>query len=271
MACAVIECVCHRSEDLIVFRIEIVKNGLGKLVLHCELVEELVSCSSTSDIMDGIIACVRSKNVEHSRIIVADCSYMELLCPSLLVVHTCKVEKDSALELENFLIGRTLSFEGISEDLVDFLHFEIFSIEVLETMVGNPASHLVEEVMALSQSIKEVLIAADLHSSRPSELLYILLILFWLFNYHRLVRPPCRKDFCSERIVLNLLVVFQCVCRVVSGTYDSDIEFSHEGLSSELLCRELCSTFIIYCAGCPGAQQVVYSENPCKFKVGPVI
>ena len=60
---------------------------------------------------------------------------MELLRPSLLMVHACEIEQDCAAELEHLLMARLLALEGVAEDLVDLLEFEVFCIEVLETVV----------------------------------------------------------------------------------------------------------------------------------------
>ena len=85
--------------------------------------------------MDSVISGVRTEYVEHTGIVVTDGSDMELLSPAFLMVHTCEVEQDCAAELEHFLMARLLSLEGVAEDLVDLLEFEVFCIEVLETMV----------------------------------------------------------------------------------------------------------------------------------------
>ena len=87
--------------------------------------------------MDGIITGVRSKDVEHSCIVVTNGSDVELLCPSFLMVHACEIEQDCAAELEHFLPCRLLSGEGVAEDLVDFLKLKVLCIECVQAMVQN--------------------------------------------------------------------------------------------------------------------------------------
>ena len=85
--------------------------------------------------MDSVVSCVRSENVEHACVVVADGSDVELLSPALRVVHAGEVEQDRAAELEHLLPCRLLACEGVAEYLVDLLKLEVFCVECLETMV----------------------------------------------------------------------------------------------------------------------------------------
>ena len=123
-----------------------------------------MTSSCALNIVDSIVSCVRAEEVEHAGVVVAYRSDMELLSPALCMVHTSKVEKDCALELENFLLCRLYALEGVLEDLVNLFHCEILSIEGLKTMVRNTASHLIEEVLTLLQCCQQVLIIIDCHS-----------------------------------------------------------------------------------------------------------
>ena len=94
-----------------------------------------MSSCSTLYVMNCIISCVRTEDVEHACVVVADSADMELLGPSFGMVHTCKIKKNRAAELEHFLPCRLFACEGIAEDLVDFFKLEVLCIECLKTMV----------------------------------------------------------------------------------------------------------------------------------------
>ena len=66
-------------------------------------------------------------------------------------------------------------------------------------------------------------------------------------------------------------MVFQCVCRVVCGTYDIYIEFSHKSLTSVFLSLEFCCTLIINGACSPRVKGLIDVESSRKLEVGPVI
>ena len=159
-----VEGICHGGKNLVVLRIEIVEDGLGEFILHGELVQELMSGSSTLHVMDGVISRVRAKYVEHAGVVVAYCSDVELLSPTLRVVHTGKIEKDGAAELQDLFLGRHLASERVAEDSVDFFEFEILCIEGFETVVRQTASHFMEEVVTLLKGIQKVLIVVYLYS-----------------------------------------------------------------------------------------------------------
>ena len=63
-----------------------------------------MTCSCTMYIVDCIISCVRTEDVEHAGVVVSDRSDMELLCPALCMVHAREIEKDCTAELENLLL-----------------------------------------------------------------------------------------------------------------------------------------------------------------------
>ena len=128
-----------------------------------------------------------------------------------------------------------------------------------------------EEIVALLECVEEVLIAVDGNPRNVAELLDVFLVLLRLLDHHSLVRSPCRKHLDSERIVVDLLVIFKSVSRVIGSTYNLDIESLHEGLSSVLFSLEFCCTLVVDCASCLRAQKIMDAENSCELEVRPVI
>ena len=128
-----------------------------------------------------------------------------------------------------------------------------------------------EEVLTLAQGVEEVLIVVDLDSRDCAELLDIFLVLLRLLHNHSLVRTPCREHLHAERIVLDMLVIFESVCRVVSGADYLHVESLHQLLTSELLCLELCSTFVVDGTCCLRAQKFVHPEYSCELEMCPVV
>ncbi len=106
--------------------------------------------------MYRIITGIRSQSIEHSGIVVPDRTDMELLCPAFLVVHPREIKKNGTAEFQHFLRCRGLAFEGIPENLVYFLKFEVLSIEAFKTVVRKTASHLVEEIVTFLQRGEKV-------------------------------------------------------------------------------------------------------------------
>ena len=128
-----------------------------------------------------------------------------------------------------------------------------------------------EEVVTLLESVEEVLIAVDRNSRDIAQLLDVFLILLRLLDHHSLVRSPGRKNLHSERILIDLLVIFERICRIVCCTYDLYIESLHQLLSSVFLCLKLCSTLVIDRASCLRIEEVIDAENSCELEVSPVI
>ena len=69
------------------------------------------------------------------RVVVADRTYMELLRPALVVVHSSQIKEHRASELQHLLLCRTLSLESVAEYAVDLFDLEILCIECLQTMI----------------------------------------------------------------------------------------------------------------------------------------
>ena len=134
-AAAVIEGISHGQEHFGILRVEVVEYCLCKLVLHGKPVEELMACRCHRQVKNGIESRIRTDQIEHLRIVVADRTDMELLCPALVMVHPAEIKVHRALELEHILLRRSLALEGVAEDLLDLVHLEVLCIEGVDTMV----------------------------------------------------------------------------------------------------------------------------------------
>ena len=138
-------------------------------------------------------------------------------------------------------------------------------------MVGQAASHAVEEVMPLAQGIEKVLVGAYLHPRGFTEPSDVLPVLLRLVHRHCLVRPPRRQDPDPERVLRYIFMVSQVIRRVICGADDLHIEPLHEGLAAEFRSLEHFRAPVIDGPCGARAQYVVYPENPGQLQMGPVV
>ena len=97
--------------------------------------------SGALHVVNGIVAGVRAELVEHLRVVVAYRSYVELLCPSGLGIHYCKVVKGRAAEFVQFKLVRVFSVKYFLEYQLDFGIGIVAGVEGLESVVGKLAAH----------------------------------------------------------------------------------------------------------------------------------
>ena len=66
-------------------------------------------------------------------------------------------------------------------------------------------------------------------------------------------------------------MIFEGIGRVVGSAYNPYVEPSHEGLASELFGLELGAALVVDGSCCIRVEEVIYAEDPCELKVGPVV
>ena len=88
---------------------------------------------------------------------------------------------------------------------------------------------------------------------------------------HGLVGTPCGKHLDFKAVVLDFLVVFQRIDRVVGGADHLDVVATHDVAGRVGGCGELGVAFVEDLARSGGAEQFLDAERRLQFEVGPVI
>ena len=165
--------------------------------------------------------------VVHLGVVVADSSIVELLCPSCLGIHLCHASEEAILILAHLMVGKALSAEGLGEDGL-YLRIGVFLVvELLDTMVGELASVLGEEVMTLLKSINHILECIDVNIGYGCQLLYIIGKLR-LLDVHGLVGTPCGYHLNLKTTLACLLVITKVVNGIVGGAHTLHVVVAHQ-------------------------------------------
>ena len=90
---------------------------------------------------------------------------MELLCPTCFCILNCEDVHHGRLELKDFLLCEFLATIYLIEDCRDLSICIVFSIELLDSVVGEFTTHRLEEIMTVLKSIDKVGKRTDVHSA----------------------------------------------------------------------------------------------------------
>ena len=136
------------------------------------MVEEVAHRLRRIELADRIEARVGTQPVEHQAVVVAYGSIVELLCPVGSMIHLSHDGEETVLVLACFLDGQALSTHRLLEDGLDLRLGVGFVIEFLDTMVGESASVLLEEVVPFLQGIYHILEFHDVDTRDLGQLFY---------------------------------------------------------------------------------------------------
>ena len=230
-----------------------------------------MTCRRDLQVMDRIVAGIGPHFGEHLGVVVADGADVVLLSPAGLGIHDGLVIEESAPELLQFLRIRGNAHQNLLENQFDLDFLVISGIEILQAMVGELAAHGSEVVVALLEGFLQVRIGVDLHAGGLAELFQIGLVGLRVLDGHRLVRTPGRNHLRSERMLRNLFVVAEVVCRIVGGADHLHVEPLDERLAAEFLRGELGIALLEDLFRRRRAQELVDAEHAAQFQVRPVI
>ena len=196
---------------------------------------------------------------------------MELLRPAGFRVHDGLVIEESAAELGDLLGARGHADEGFLEDQLDLDVAVVLGVESVHAVVGEPAAHRMEEIVALLQGLAEVGVGVDPDAGGLAEPVDIVLVFGGVLDGHGLVGAPGGKDAGPEGVVGDHLVPVQVVGGVVRRADDVDVELADEGLAAEFGRGELGVALLEDLAGRGGRQELVDAEDALQLQMRPVV
>ena len=101
---ATLEVAEHRGDDFVGTGVECIENGTRELTLHIQAIQEVGHGLGGVELADGVETGVRTELTVHGRVVVADGSVVELLCPVGVGIHLGHHAEEAVLILAH-LIG----------------------------------------------------------------------------------------------------------------------------------------------------------------------
>ena len=266
-----LEAAHDRREHLGVLRVEGVEDAARERVLALEAVEELREVLGDGPVADRVEAGVRTHHVVHRAVEVPDAVVVELRRPVGLRVRLQPLVEPRALELER-LGGR----ERLSRDarlLEDRLELGLGigrGEDLRETVVGDDAARLLEELMALRHRLAEVVHRPNGHSRGLRELVDPLVPRLQVLDLRRLVAAPRRTDLRPERLLRDREMVFKRVDGIVRRADDLDVRLLHEPARRKPLGLQLPVARRVDALRARSAQTLGHAEVARELEVRPV-
>ena len=132
-------------------------------------------------------------------------------------------------------MGELLAGIDLVEDGLDLCIGVVFSIELLDAVVGEFAAHGCEEVVACLDGVDVVVEAVDGLAAHVGELIDVCLEVGGVLYSHRLVGTPCGEHLGGHRGVgSHLLVVLEGIDGIVGGADHLDVVVLHQAARGEL-------------------------------------
>ena len=176
------------------------------------------------------------------------------------------------LVLANLIVREFLLSNSLCKDVLNLCVGVRLIVELLDTVVRKAASHLMEEVVTLLQSIHHVSESADFHTCHLCQCVNIVRILRFL-DVHCLVWTPCRNHACILLAhclgILNMVV--QVVNRVVGCANCLYIITAHKTASGIFWLLKFLIALIKDLAGCLWRELFCDAEGCFQLKVCPMI
>ncbi len=166
---------------------------------------------------------------------------------------------------------RGLSPARLGEDRGGFLFRAKIGERVIQPMVGQPPSHLVEEIVPLSQGIHKIAVAADGGIGRGFQALHPGIEHFRQVNVERLIGPEGGEHLGGQAGGRDGFVARQVVGRVVGGADGLHMEALQNAVGAQVLAGKLRVSFVPDSGGGGFVQQFVDPEVALQLQVGPVV
>ena len=196
---------------------------------------------------------------------------MELLRPTRLPVHDGELDHHSGLVLEDLLLRQRLTTVNLEEDGVDLRLRVVLSIELLDTVVRQAATYLLEELVTYAQRLDYILELLDLDTRHLGQLVDIGLKVGGNLYGHRLIGTPRRQHLHLEAVGGYLEVVLQRVDRIVGRADRLHVVVLHQATRIELGLLQLLGADIVDLTSGRGVEELLHTESGLKLQVGPVV
>ena len=195
---SLLEVAYHGGQHLIVGGIDAVENGLCQHALTVQSIQESGHRGRGVLCAYAVISSIRSQLTEHARVAVAHGTVMELLRPATACVHPGQFQQEGGGELFVFALAYLLSAEHLLQNGIGLCFTARTPGESADTVIGESASFLFEEVMPLLQCFHQCCITIYPRVRSLFEPMYICQIFLRLFDGQGLVGPPGGQNLYLE-------------------------------------------------------------------------
>src|SRR5690606_25193281 len=136
----------HGSEHFIIRWIQIIKYRARKLISAVQFIQEGGEASCLAEIAHGVETCIGPQRLQHSGVVISQCTEVKLLGPTFTVVHPAKLKQGNVLEVLNFVGCQSLTVLQLFENSGNVAGRFIKMIELFQSMIGKAAAQFVKNL-----------------------------------------------------------------------------------------------------------------------------